>query len=299
MEVQPIESILEKALSRHLHGTDGHLIESIRYSLLAPGKRIRPRLLLACAEMLDLPVKQALPAAAALEMIHCFTLIHDDLPCLDNDDFRRGKPSNHKIFGESTALLAGDALIPLALEVFLDSEAEPRVLIKALKRLLWASGPRGVIGGQAAEMTLNEHSGLADLKQMHRQKTGALFAAALLIPKDLSGITDQSPQGLAISYFSDELGLAFQAMDDLHDQKQDQIPGTQAMKPLSILSHLSKAEVCKSTTEALHSAKDRLISLWGVKATPLAEAADEILNQITTESTSPESTSIDQHKGSD
>ena len=123
-----IEQHLSETLERFFQTQEGftppHLQESIRYSLLSPGKRIRPRLLLASGQMLDVPHQALLPAAIAVEMVHCFTLIHDDLPCMDNDDFRRGIPTNHKKFGESLALLAGDSLMALAIDVFLESSLD-------------------------------------------------------------------------------------------------------------------------------------------------------------------------------
>ena len=258
--------------------TPQSLAESIRYSLLAPGKRIRPRLLLGCAEMLGLPARTAMPAAVTLEMLHCFTLIHDDLPCMDNDDFRRGLPSNHKKFDESTALLAGDALMALAVEVFLESPVQPALLLKGLKRLTWAMGPRGVIGGQAAEATLHENSQLDDLKTMHRQKTGALFVASLLIPQDFCAIPDQSPEGLALLSFADSLGLAFQMADDLEDEIADNKPALR--KTSSILFYLSSKDAAQMASQSLSSATEQISRIWKEKASPLTQIAEEVLNKI-------------------
>jgi geranylgeranyl diphosphate synthase type II len=261
-----LEKALQSALERHLTSPDGrtpsNLAESIRYSLLAPGKRIRPRLALACARMIGLGEAAALPAALAIEMIHCFTLIHDDLPCMDNDDFRRGRPSNHKIYGEGIALLAGDALILAALDVL--TEAAPHVsapaFARALRRFAWASGPRGVIGGQAAENLLTESSVIAELEQMHAMKTGALFSAALLMPKDLAGISDTESRGHAIARFAAELGLAFQVADDLEDAEKE------ATKPTSVLFYLPEEKVRMRTLERLGSATEELQSAWGDEA---------------------------------
>ena len=149
-----LEQALAQALDRHLVSTDGrtppNLEESIRYSLLAPGKRIRPRLALASARLVGLSPQAALPAALAVEMIHCFTLIHDDLPCMDDDDFRRGRPSNHKIYGEGLALLAGDALMMLALDVS-DGRSpphSPRILCPCATAILF--GPAGPVASSVA-----------------------------------------------------------------------------------------------------------------------------------------------------
>jgi len=275
-----LEAAIRDALDRHLKRADGetppNLAESIRYSLLAPGKRIRPRLSLACAQMLELPLPAALSAAVALEMIHCFTLIHDDLPCMDDDDFRRGRPSNHKVFGEAIALLAGDGLIALATDTLLDAEAhiEPRHLLAGLKRLSWAMGPRAVIGGQAAEVLLNEKSTVEEMRFMHAQKTGALFAAALLIPKDFAGIGSDSEKGQAIDEFAKQLGLAFQVADDFEDAEQD------VGKPRSILFYMSESEARQATYDDLKAATSSLLKLWGKPASSLAAIADEVLKKV-------------------
>lgn len=274
-----IETHLKEALEKFLKTPDGetppNLESSIRYSLLAPGKRIRPRLALACAQMIDLPQAAVMPAACAIEMIHCFTLIHDDLPCMDNDDFRRGKPSNHKVHGEGIALLAGDALMSLAIDVYLD--AQPHVssdsLLTGLKRLNWAMGPRGVIGGQGFEPLLTSLSSLQLLRQMHAQKTGALFSAALLIPRDLKGICGTSPRGLAIEQFAHELGLAFQVVDDLED-------ATETHPPTSILHFMSSQEAQTITRKSLESAMSHLEAQWKETAHPLLNIAQEVLNKL-------------------
>lgn len=282
--MEDFERFLRAVLNDHLDSKEGfkkngssplHLSDSIQYSLLAPGRRIRPRLLLKCAEMLGFSAQDVFPAAAAIEMIHCFTLIHDDLPCMDNDDFRRGQPSNHKKFGESTALLAGDALIALAVEVFLESKVDFQFLKTGLKRLTWAMGPRGVIGGQAAESLLGKASGIDELIQMHRQKTGALFSAAILIPKDFAGISDESTEGVILHRFADALGLAFQVADDLEDDGETSIaPST------SILSHLSRTEAGTAARNRLGSATEQVCQQWGSHAGFLNEISDEVIQKI-------------------
>lgn len=279
-----LKSSLEAALERGDGKTPPHLAEAIRYSLLSPGKRIRPRLTLACASMLGLRQEAAIPAALALEMIHCFTLIHDDLPCMDNDDVRRGRPSNHKKFGEALALLAGDSLTPLALDAFMEAESHVPAthLLRAMRRLLWAAGPRGVIGGQAAESLITPHSGLEELRRMHAMKTGALFSAALLIPKDMAGLSDESSEGLALEMFAAELGLAFQAADDLEDAPAHP-------DPVNILYFLSPAEARTLTTQRLRTATKGITSIWNQKASPLVQIAEEVLRKIedTKESETP------------
>lgn len=277
-----LESELQKAVERRLSSSldqrdsPSNLAESIRYSLLAPGKRIRPRLSLATARMVGLASSAALPAGLAIEMIHCFTLIHDDLPCMDDDDFRRGMPSNHRRFGEGLALLAGDALVPMAVETYL--EAAPHVsaeaLMAGLKRLLAALGPLGVIGGQAAEMLLTPASGFADLSAVFAGKTGALFSASLLVPKDLAGIADDSAEGIAIDLFARELGLAFQIADDLDDPEQAE-PG-----PTHILHYLKRPEAEKLIRARLLPACDTLTSVFGPGASTLVGMGHEVLARV-------------------
>ena len=279
-----MEKLLERTLQSHLgQSTPLNLADSIRYSLLAPGKRIRPRLMLACAEMLGVSTKAITPAALALEMIHCFTLIHDDLPCMDDDDFRRGLPSNHKKFGEGLALLAGDGLLALAMEVFLDSALEGSVKTEAvhqgLKRLLRAVGPQGVIGGQAAESLLHSKSTLKDVQHMHSLKTGALFEAAILVPKDFACISDTEDRGRALISFAHELGLAFQVADDLEDELEDDLKGNE-VTPTSVLYYLSRVEAAERTATSLNQIQKALTQHWGAQAFHLNAFADEILRKI-------------------
>jgi geranylgeranyl diphosphate synthase type II len=222
--------------------------------------------------MLGLTFEAALPAALALEMVHCFTLIHDDLPCMDDDDFRRGMPSNHKKFGESTALLAGDALMAQAIDTFMDSQVEPQRLLDGLRVLVWAMGPKGVIAGQAAESLLDSNSSLDDLESMHRLKTGALFSAALLIPKNFAGISDESSLGRALIQFADELGLAFQMADDLEDHE--------VSEATSILFYLSAEKASQRTIQKLQHASQALLEAWGPKAAGLKKIADEVILKI-------------------
>jgi geranylgeranyl pyrophosphate synthase len=254
-----LEGFLAASLDQALEEAPDNLSEAIRYSLLAPGKRIRPRLALACGALLELPPTAALAAGCAIEMVHCFTLIHDDLPCMDDDDFRRGRPSNHKAFGEGLALLAGDALI-------------------ALRRLSWASGPRGVIGGQAMEPLLTQQPTLEGLERMFALKTGALFSTSLLLPLDLAGMDEDGREGVAISNFARELGYAFQVADDLEDAE---VPGsTEHEKPHSIVYHLSASEAARRAHSRLSQATDDLRTLWGPRATLLVGIGGEVLTKL-------------------
>jgi geranylgeranyl diphosphate synthase type II len=273
-----IDQALIFALKRYLPAgrVPSNLQQSIEYSLLAPGKRIRPRLALDCGAMLGLSREACMPVALALEMTHCFTLIHDDLPSMDNDDFRRGKPSNHKVYGEAVALLAGDGLMTMALEVLAEagSQVEGTCFVAGLRRFLAAVGPRGVIGGQAAELQLGESSTLADLRRMHEGKTGALFSAALLVPKDFAGVSDEAAEGQVIVDFARELGLAFQTADDLEDADGKDYP------PASVLHYLSAEEAARVAAEGLKRAQKALSAEWGAGAAPLIAISDEVLRSL-------------------
>ena len=198
------------------------LYASMRYSTLAGGKRIRPFLTLSIAEMFGASVKDAIYYAAALEMVHTYSLIHDDLPCMDNDDFRRGRPSCHKQFGESTALLAGDTLLTEAFNVAsktigIDADR----VVKAITVLAASAGVAGMIGGQVIDLD-GEKSGLTDATrlEMYRLKTGALIKAAAQIGCILAGGSEEDEEN-AIRY-GENLGIAFQIIDDILDKEGDE-----------------------------------------------------------------------------
>ena len=200
------------------------LLEAMSYSLTAGGKRVRPVLLLAFCRAVGGDVEQALPFACALEMIHTYSLIHDDLPCMDDDEMRRGRPTNHRIFGEATALLAGDALHSAAFETMLNPEnlngLDPMRALRAAYAVAWAAGPYGMAGGQLLDM---EAEGLAvDLETagyIHNLKTGALFRAAAEAGCILGGASDVQLRSAAT--FSECLALAFQIKDDLLNVEGD------------------------------------------------------------------------------
>lgn len=197
-------------------GPDGRLIEAMRYSLLAGGKRLRPILALAACEAVGGGRAQAIALACALEMIHTYSLIHDDLPCMDDDDLRRGKPTNHKVFGEALATLAGDGLLTEAFLVLARAPAPPAVLVEVLAEVAAAAGSGGMVGGQALDILCEGQAiTLEQLEYLHGRKTGALFLAAIRGGARLGGA---SPAQLAaLSDYGRALGLAFQVIDDILD----------------------------------------------------------------------------------
>lgn len=168
----------------------------------------------------------------------------------------------------------------LAAEVFFHSQAEPQRLICGFKRFIWATGPRGVMGGQAAESLLGNHSTLDELKKMHAQKTGALFSAAILIPKEFAGISDDSQAGQSLIHFGQELGLAFQVADDLEDALQDNLTNKADHAPTSVLYYLPKDQASKHTLNSLQLANSELDKVWGKKSAPLRKIADEVAFKI-------------------
>lgn len=218
-----IENQLKKYLPEEgLRQAD--LFNAMRYSLLAGGKRIRPILVLEFCRVCGGDEKTALPFACAIEMIHTYSLIHDDLPCMDNDDMRRGRPSNHKVFGEDIALLAGDALLTMAFEVMLRKETVESVgarrAAQAAGILAAAAGARGMVGGQVIDlMSEGRMISLDTLKTMDECKTGALIVAAAEMGCVLGGADEE--QMKAAENYAKAIGLAFQIVDDILDVTSD------------------------------------------------------------------------------
>lgn len=209
-----IEDFLQKRIAKKgISKVD----DAMEYSLLAGGKRIRPVLLMATAEALGVKGYNFLPVACGLEMIHTYSLIHDDLPCMDNDDYRRGRLTNHKVFGEAMAVLAGDGLLTLAFEVMLEQKnVDPKVLIEVVREVAMCAGNFGMVGGQGLDLE-NEGKSITaeELRTMHAGKTGALFIAAVRGGARLANASDN--ELLALTKFADLLGLAFQITDDILD----------------------------------------------------------------------------------
>jgi geranylgeranyl diphosphate synthase type II len=190
------------------------LEEAMRYSLLAGGKRVRPVLALATARALGAPPENFLPAASAIELIHTYSLIHDDLPAMDDDDLRRGKPTSHKRFGEDVAILAGDGLFAEAVRLFCEQPGEPARVLAGLRELAGATGVDGMVGGQYVDVT-GADLDAAGLRELHALKTGRLISASVCVVPILEG-TDES-ETMIYRRFADELGVLFQIVDDILD----------------------------------------------------------------------------------
>jgi geranylgeranyl diphosphate synthase type II len=215
-----VDTYLEGLTLSDAHGTE-RLAEAMRYSLLAGGKRIRPVLALATAEALGRDPEELLPLAAALEMVHTYSLIHDDLPAMDDDDLRRGKPTCHRAFGEDVAILAGDGLFAEALQLALAHQAGPPAnVLAALRELTAAAGVNGMVGGQFLDITAPADLDAAALRRLHELKTGRLIAASVDSVLLLAGVGE--PATIHYGRFAAELGVLFQIVDDILDVVGDE-----------------------------------------------------------------------------
>ncbi len=236
------------------------IFDSMRYSVENGGKRVRPLLTLLFCDACGGDVKTALPLADAVEYIHTYSLIHDDLPCMDNDDFRRGKPSNHKVYGEAFALLAGDGLLTAAFERITDCYKaglySAEVAVNAVSTLSALAGSRGMIGGQVIDL-LNENNSDADfdnLKLMDNLKTGALIEAACVMGCIAAGADAKKIS--AASEFAQKIGLAFQIKDDILDvtstlEKLGKMAGSDAQNGKSTYVTLLGVEECQKLVDKL------------------------------------------------
>lgn len=218
---------IDGALEGYLPGGQNDpsvICRAIRYSLLAGGKRIRPILCLAAAEAVGGRAEAVMPAACALEMIHTYSLIHDDLPAMDNDDYRRGRATSHKVFGEDIAILAGDALLTEAFRLLTDREGMPGMpperVLDVAREIAEAAGHRGMVGGQVRDIRAEGESvGLETLYAIHRQKTGALLRVSIRTGAILAGAGEEALA--ALSDYGGKIGLAFQIADDILNVEGD------------------------------------------------------------------------------
>ncbi|MGQ9712637.1 MAG: polyprenyl synthetase family protein [Desulfotomaculales bacterium] len=221
--------LVEEALDRYLLPADHYppiIHEAMRYSVFAGGKRLRPVLVLAAAEVVGGSSTAVMPAACGLELIHTYSLIHDDLPAMDNDDFRRGKPASHKVFGEAIAILAGDALLTLAFELIARCAVEGLVpaarVARAVYEISRAAGSEGLIGGQVVDITGSGRPLASEdvLWYMHEAKTAVLYRVALRTGAILGGGTEESIE--LLGEFGRHFGMAFQITDDILDIEGEQ-----------------------------------------------------------------------------
>ena len=262
------------------------IYEAMRYSLLAGGKRLRPILCIAACELCGGDQVLAMPTACALEMIHTMSLIHDDLPAMDNDDFRRGKPTNHKVYGDDIAILAGDGLLAYAFEfaVTQTPQADPQAMLQVVARLGKTVGAAGLVGGQVLDL---ESEGRTDitpetLSFIHTHKTGALLEASVLTGAILAGASPDTQQRL--SRYAQNIGLAFQIIDDILDITATQeelgktagkdIKAQKATYPSLLGIETSRQQARTLIDEAIES-----LSPFGQTALPLTAIATYIIER--------------------
>jgi geranylgeranyl diphosphate synthase type II len=266
-------------------GLEKSVLEASRYSLFAGGKRLRPILCLAAAEVVGGTPESILPAACALEMIHTYSLIHDDLPAMDNDDFRRGKPTCHKAFGEAIAILAGDALLTEAFGFIAEGQMQKDFpadkLLKVIGIVVKASGYRGMVGGQVIDLeSENQAVDVATVEYMHIHKTGALLSASLEVGALLGGGTEE--QIAILTRYGQHFGLAFQITDDILDIEGDaalmgKTPGSDIAKNKKTYPVLLGMTRSKEAALAHVKGAMEALSNFDEKADPLRAIAQYLL----------------------
>ena len=283
---QLVDDALEKYLPRE-DELPFSVHRAMRYSVFAGGKRVRPILLLAACETIGGEIGAALPAACAMEMIHTYSLIHDDLPAMDDDDFRRGRPTNHKVFGEAVAILAGDALLTEAFILLSDPAAgpvDPARRLAVVREIAWGAGSHGMVGGQVVDMESEgkDDIDLATVQYIHTHKTGALIKASVKAGALLGGA--QGEQLAALTHYGEVIGLAFQIADDILD-----IEGTteeigkdagsdQARGKATYPAVVGLAEAKRRAQELVELALESLAG-FGPVADPLREIARYIVQR--------------------
>jgi farnesyl diphosphate synthase len=287
-KLQDYQSRVESALDNWLPPSDlepHSLHEAMRYAVLGGGKRIRPVLVYASGEAFGVEAAQLDGPAVAVEMIHAYSLIHDDLPAMDDDDLRRGRPTCHKAFDEATAILAGDAIQALAFQVLACDAAirvEPQQRLEMIKRLATASGSRGMAGGQAIDLAaVGRELDIRALENMHRHKTGALISASVELGA-LSRPGYDPQQFEQISEFADCIGLAFQVQDDILDVEGDtetlgKPQGSDMQRNKPTYPNLLGLDGAKQAARDLQARALRALESFDQDADTLREIADYII----------------------
>lgn len=278
--LQDRSSLVDQALDRWLPGEDtlpGSLHQSMRYSIFAGGKRLRPILMIAASEAVGGTARQVMHAACALEMIHTYSLVHDDLPAMDDDDFRRGRPTNHKAYGEATAILAGDALLTEAFRLLADADANrliaPATALRVIEIVARFAGSQGMVGGQIVDMdSEGKDIDFPTLEYIHTHKTGGLILASVQVGALLGGGDEE--QIAALTRFGGAAGLAFQIADDILD-----VVGDQAELGKDVGSDQARGKATYPALLGLDEARQRANELCDIAVeslTPLGAAAETL-----------------------
>jgi len=284
------KTLVDKALQKFMPKPSGlarEVIKAMNYSLFAGGKRIRPILCIAGAEAIGGSTDSVVPVACAIELIHTYSLIHDDLPVMDNDDLRRGKPTNHKVFGEAVALLAGDGLLTLAFNLMAgygaEKEVEKKALLRVIDLIASAAGYKGMVGGQVVDITYEgKESDPAVVEYIHRHKTAALIAASVTAGTILAG--GNKDEEKSINRYGQQIGLAFQIADDILNVEGDKGlmgKGTGSDKEKGKITYPSvfgTAESKKIQKELINNAIESL-KRFDNRAEPLRDLARYIINR--------------------
>ncbi|MBD0316364.1 MAG: polyprenyl synthetase family protein [Nitrospiraceae bacterium] len=263
------------------------LHDSMRYSLMAGGKRIRPILTIAAAEAIGSNAPGLMPAACSLEFIHTYSLIHDDLPSMDNDDFRRGKPTNHKVYGEAMAILAGDALLTMAFDLCSRPDVmkgcDPVRQVRLIQELAYGSGNMGMVGGQVFDIQA-EHQDidLPTLQNIHRHKTGMLIRAAVRMGAIAAGAPDRELE--ALTSYAEDIGLAFQIADDVLNvtgtrEELGKNPNTDAERGKKTYPTFYGVEGARSLADDCAARAISRLTAFGPSAAPLRELARYITSR--------------------
>jgi farnesyl diphosphate synthase len=274
-----VEAQLDALLPRR-EGPLGRVVDAMRHGALDGGKRLRPFLLIAAADMFDCPRPRSVRAGCAVEMIHCYSLIHDDLPAMDNSDLRRGQPSVHKAFDDATAILAGDALLTQAFEILADPATHPNAEVRCALalELAKASGKAGMVGGQMIDIYAEQKAfDLAGIEELQRLKTGALIRFSAMG----GGIVGEAApdEVTALAAYAEDLGLAFQIVDDLLDAFGDanalgKPVGQDADMDKATFVKLLGAEGAREKARSLVASAKARLDRFGPRAGPLKGAAD-------------------------
>jgi geranylgeranyl diphosphate synthase, type II len=258
--------------------------QAMRYSVQAGGKRVRPILCLESARIFSADVAPVLPVACALEFIHTYSLIHDDLPALDNDDLRRGKPTCHKKFNEATAILAGDALLTLAFETLANAQIEPARRVAILSHVAASAGTvNGMVGGQVADIEAEGRAiQPADLEYIHRSKTAALIRASVVAGAIGGGAGDEDVERL--KRFGETIGWAFQVVDDILDVEESsaslgKTAGKDVAQKKATYPSIYGLEKSRQFAKELEDRAMAEIELYGERASRLSELADMIVHR--------------------